>query len=54
MVGHLPVISSSPTDLATVYLLLKRSILDADQLKQDNVIVVVDQAVYAKSQTKFS
>ena len=47
--GYLPVdISSSPTEIETVYLLRKRSILANDQLKQDSMIVVFDQAVYAK------
>ena len=61
VVEDLPVISSSPTKLATVDLLLKRSTLLADQLKQDSVIVFVVQAVYAKAlkivfkhQTEFS
>ena len=48
-VGYLPVLASSPTELSTVYQLLQRSISVCDQLHQDDVVVVVDQAVYAKA-----
>ena len=48
-VGYCPVIEASPTKLPTVYTLLKRSLEMADQLNQHDVIVVLDQAIYAKA-----
>lgn len=50
VVGYLPVIPSSPTELSTVYMMLKRSLAVADELQQDDVIIVLDQAIYAKAQ----
>ena len=49
VVGYLPVPASSPTELSTVFMLLQRSIAVADQLQQSDVVVVLDQAVYAKA-----
>ena len=48
-VGFCPVIEASPTELPTVYTVLQRSLDMADQLGQDDVIVVFDQAIYAKA-----
>ena len=48
-IGYCPVIEASPTELPTVYTLLKRSLQMGDQLNQSDVIVVLDQAIYAKA-----
>lgn len=48
-VGYCPVIEASPTELPTVYTVLQRSLDMADQLDQEDVIVVFDQAIYAKA-----
>lgn len=48
-VGYCPVIEGSPTELPTVYNILKKSIQMADQLGQHDVILVFDQAIYAKA-----
>lgn len=47
-IGYCEVIDASPTELPTVYTLLQRSLKMADQLGQEDVIVVFDQAIYAK------
>ena len=49
-IGYLPIIPTSPTQLSTVYLLLQRSIAVADELKQESVVIVCDQAIYSKAQ----
>ena len=48
-VGFCQVIEASPTELPTVYTVLQRSLQMADQLGQHDVIVVFDQAIYAKA-----
>lgn len=48
-VGYCPVIEASPTELPTVYTILQRSLQMADQLGQRDVIIVCDQAIYAKA-----
>ena len=48
--GYLPNIPSSPTQLWTVYLLLKRSVAPADQLIPHDVVIMLDQAIYALAQ----
>ena len=48
-IGYCQVIHASPTEIPTVYTLLQRSLLIADQLGQQNVIVVFGQAIYAKA-----
>ena len=50
MVGYLSVIPASPTEKSTVYALLKRSLSLADKLKQHDVIIVLDQAIYSLAQ----
>lgn len=47
-IGYLQMIDASPTELSTVYTLLKRSLKLADQLSQEDETSVVDQAIYAK------
>ena len=48
-VGYYPVIKASPSELLTVYPLLRRSLQMADQLIQHDFIVPLDQAIYAKA-----
>jgi hypothetical protein len=48
-IGYCEVIDASPTELPVVYNVLKRSISMADQLNQQDVVVVFDQAIYAKA-----
>ena len=48
IVGYAQVIDASPTQLPTVYNILKRSLAIADQIGQNDVIVVFDLAIYAK------
>lgn len=50
LVGYCPVIEASPTELDTVYTLLKRSVAMGKKLGQDDIIIVMDQAIYAKAQ----
>ena len=49
VIGYCQVIDSSPTEAATVYTLLKRSVTMAERIGQQDVIVVLDQAIYAKA-----
>lgn len=48
-VGYCQVIEASPTEMPTVYTILKRSLQMASQLGQQDAIVVVDQPIYAKA-----
>ncbi|CAC5360782.1 unnamed protein product [Mytilus coruscus] len=48
-IGYLQVIDASPTDLNTVTTVLQRSVSIADKLGQRDVVIVFDQAIYAKS-----
>ena len=50
VVGYCPVIEASPTELSTVYTLLKRSVQMGRKLGQAEVIIVMDLAIYAKAQ----
>ncbi|CAC5376851.1 unnamed protein product [Mytilus coruscus] len=45
---YLQVIDASPTDLNTVTTVLQRSVSIADKLGQRDVVIVFDQAIYAK------
>ena len=49
-IGYLPVIDASPTDRSTVNAILERSLTLADALNLSSVVLVMDQAVYAKAQ----
>ena len=49
VVGYCQLIDASPTDLSTVYSLLKKSVEMATQLCLDDTVVVLDQAIYAKA-----
>lgn len=48
--GYLPVIDASPRDLNTVHTILSHSIAIADSLKQKVMVIIMDQAIYAKAQ----
>ena len=50
IIGYLPVIPNSPTELATVYELMKRSCMTSKQLNQPHTIITLDQAIYCKAQ----
>lgn len=50
VIGYCPVIEASPTELSTVYTILKRSVEMGRKLNLEEVIVVMDQAIYAKAQ----
>ena len=47
---YLPVIEASPTEMSTVNTILKRSVQIAEQLELDHIVLVFDQAIYAKAQ----
>lgn len=49
VVGYCQLIDASPTELSTVYTLLKKSVLMAMQLGLADTVVVLDQAIYAKA-----
>lgn len=49
IVGYCPVINASPTEMPTVCEIMKRSILIAEQLEQENPVMVFDQAIYCKA-----
>ena len=49
-IHYLPIIEASPTDVATVKAVLNDSIDYADSLQLDSIMVVFDQAIYAKAQ----
>ena len=48
-IGYCQVIEASPTELPTVYTVLQRSLQMAQQLRQHDVIVIFNQAIYAKA-----
>lgn len=49
-IGYLPVVDASPTDKATVHAILLKSLHIAQSLKLPSVVLVMDQAIYAKAQ----
>ena len=49
VVGYCQLIDASPTELSTVYTLLKKSVEMAEQIGLDDTVVVLDQAIYAKA-----
>ncbi|KAL2104338.1 hypothetical protein ACEWY4_001206 [Coilia grayii] len=49
-IGYLPVIDASPTNLNTVHTILTRSLEIADKLELNEIVLVMDQAIYAKAQ----
>ena len=48
-IGYCQTIDASPTEPRTVYTLLKRSVAICDQLGQEDVVIVLDQAIYCKA-----
>lgn len=49
-IGYLPVIDASMTDLATVNTILGRSVLICKELQLPQIVLVFDEAIYAKAQ----
>ena len=49
VVGYCQLIDASPTELSTVYTLLKKSVEMVAQMGLDDAVVVLDQAIYAKA-----
>ncbi len=49
-IGYLSVIDSPATELATVSELLKRSISISERLQLNEIVIVLDEAIYAKAQ----
>ncbi|XP_071817001.1 uncharacterized protein [Apostichopus japonicus] len=49
-IGYLPVIPASPTEMSTVYSLLVKSLEICSKLDQEEVVVVLDEAIYCKAQ----
>ena len=49
VVGYCQLIDASPTDLSTVYTLLKKSVTMANRLGLEDTVIVLDQAIYAKA-----
>lgn len=49
VVGYCQLIDASPTELSTVYTLLKKSVSMANRLGLGDTLVVLDQAIYAKA-----
>ena len=49
VVGYLPTINAPATELTTVYEILKQSDLIRKELYLDTIIIVMDQALYAKA-----
>ncbi|PIK44379.1 hypothetical protein BSL78_18773 [Apostichopus japonicus] len=50
VIAYLPVLNASPTEMDTVQTTLTRSLKYADSLGQDVMVLVFDQAIYAKAQ----
>ena len=48
-IGYLPTIDAPATDLSTVYEVLNQSLKIKDSLKLQSIVVVFDQALYAKA-----
>ena len=50
IVAYLPVIQASPTQMDTVFTILKKTIDIANSLKKSEIVLVFDLAIYAKAQ----
>ena len=50
IIGYLPVINNPATDLATVNEMLKRSLSISQRLDVPEIVLVFDEAIYAKAQ----
>ena len=44
-ISYLPVIAAASTDLSTVYVMLKRSMVVAHKLQQQNLLITLNQAI---------
>lgn len=49
-IGYLPILDANPTEMSTVNTILCRSLQIANELQIDNVVLVMDQAIYSKAQ----
>ena len=49
-IRYLPIIDSSPSDYSTLYTALQQSLKIADELLLEKIILVFDEALYAKIQ----
>ncbi|KAG8187105.1 hypothetical protein JTE90_004851 [Oedothorax gibbosus] len=49
-IGYLPVLEANPTEFSTVNAILKKSIDIAEKMSLEEIVVVFDQAIYAKAQ----
>lgn len=49
-IHYMPMIEASPTEMATVQTILVRSLEQVQKLQLDHIVVVFDQAIYAKAQ----
>ncbi|KAK6168598.1 hypothetical protein SNE40_019797 [Patella caerulea] len=49
-IHYMPVIEASPTDMTTVNTILIKSVSVADSFQLSNILLVFDQAIYAKAQ----
>ena len=48
VIGYLPIIDISPTEMDTILNILKQSVDIADKLKLGTIVLVMDQAIYAQ------
>ena len=48
-IGYMPMVSSSPTELGTVHQVQKTSQAVASAVDQQEIVIVMDQAVYSKA-----
>ena len=49
-IRYLPMVDGSPSKYSTVYTALQRSMKIADELSLEKVVLVFDEAIYAKIQ----
>lgn len=50
IIGYLSIVDAIPTEISTLLTILEQSLQIADKLAMDTVVVVMDQARYAKAQ----
>lgn len=49
-IRYLPIIDGSPSDYSTLYTALQQSLKIADELSLEKIVLVFDEAIYAKMQ----
>ena len=49
-IRYLPIIDGSPSDYSTLYIALQQSLKIADELSLEKIVLVFDEAIYAKMQ----